>query len=136
MCHDFECVPQNSSLRDAAEQMRELDIGMLPVEKDGEIVGTLTDRDITIRATAEGSDPNRTQVSDIMSHEIYTCVENDDLNTAAHLMEEYRVRRLMVQNERGDFVGMLSLADLARHSETEQLCAEILEEVSQAVAAH
>lgn len=130
MSRTFECVSQTDMLRDAAKKMRDLDIGMLPVEKDGNVVGILTDRDITIRATATGSDPNTTPVSDVMSKEIFSCGEDDKLEQAAHIMEEHQIRRLMVKNKSGKFVGVLSLADLARHRETEALSEEILEEVS------
>lgn len=127
----FERIARNVPIRDAARHMRELDVGMLPVEENGEIVGTVTDRDITIRATAAGANPETTPVADAMSAELYTCEETDDLQQAARIMEEHQIRRLMVQNSSGEFVGMLTLADLARHRETGQLSAEILEEVSQ-----
>ncbi len=131
MSHDFESIAHNAMIRDAAQRMRELNIGMLPVEEAGEIVGTITDRDITIRGTADGADPNDTPVEKVMSHELFTCVEDDDVQQAAQIMEQHQIRRLMVQNDIGDYVGMLSLADLARRSNTEQLSAEVLEEVSQ-----
>lgn len=127
----FESIALQAPIRNAAQRMRDLDIGMLPVDQNGEIVGALTDRDITVRATAMGADPNRTLVSEVMSTEVLTCVEEDDLQQAARIMEEYQVRRLMVQDDTGAFVGILSLADMARHQETEQLSSRILEEVSQ-----
>jgi CBS domain-containing protein len=68
-----------------------------------------------------------------MSTEIYTCVEDDDVQKAARIMEEHRIRRLMVQDSYGNFVGVLALADLARHVESGQLGAEILEQISQPV---
>lgn len=136
MSRNFKSIAKNASIRNAAMQMREMDIGMLPVEKDGDIIGTVTDRDITIRATAQGCDPDKTQVSEVMSNEIYTCIEDDDLQQAAKIMERHQIRRLMVQDDNGKFVGMLALADLARHDETEALSAEILEEVSQPATAH
>ena len=131
MSKNLERIAGNAPIGDAAQHMRDLDVGMLPVEEHGEIVGTVTDRDITIRATAGGADPETTPVADAMSSELYTCEEHDDLQQAARIMEDHRIRRLMVQNSSGEFVGMLTLADLARHRETEQLSAEILEQVSQ-----
>lgn len=134
MSRRFQSIERDAPIRNAAQQMRDLDIGMLPVEEHGEIIGTVTDRDITIRATASGADPSATPVGDVMSNEIYTCIEEDDLQQAARIMEEHQIRRLMVQNDSGEFVGMLALADLARHHETERLSAEILEEISQPVS--
>jgi len=136
MSRRFQSIGKNAPIREAARQMRDMDVGMLPVEQNGEIVGTVTDRDITVRATAQGCNPDSTQVGEVMSNEIYTCVEDDDLQQAAKIMEEHQVRRLMVQNGSGKFTGMLALADLARHHETEELCAEILEEVSQPSVMH
>ncbi|MCO6411424.1 MAG: CBS domain-containing protein [Thiogranum sp.] len=131
MTHSFRSIARNAAIREAARQMRDLDVGMLPVEDRGEIVGTVTDRDITIRATADGADPDDTAVSDVMSNEIFACTEDDDLEQASRTMEDHQIRRLMVQNSEGDFTGMLALADLARHRETAGLGAAILEEVSQ-----
>jgi CBS domain-containing protein len=130
MSRSFETIARGAAIRDAAEQMRDLGVGMLPVDEDGEIIGTLTDRDITVRGTAAGANPDATPVSDVMSNEIYACSQDDDLEQAARIMEDHQIRRLMVQDNSGEFVGMLSLADLAQHRETAPLGAEILEEVS------
>lgn len=123
-------ISMNASLIAAAQRMRDLDIGMLPVEQDGEIVGTVTDRDITIRATASGADPNSTPVGAVMSTEVFSCVEDDDLLMAARIMREYQIRRLMIQDNNGEFIGMLSIADLARHAKTDLIGSEILKAVS------
>lgn len=131
MSSHLQSVAPDASLSYAAQQMRDLDIGMLPVQADDEIVGTLTDRDITIRATATGADPNTTQVGEIMTHDIFTCSAEDDLLQAARVMEDHQVRRLIVQDQSGKYVGILALADIARHREMEDLGAEILTEVSQ-----
>jgi predicted transcriptional regulator len=130
MSRSFQSIARNEAIRQAARQMRDLDIGMLPVEDNGEIVGTLTDRDITIRATASGADPDTTAVQDVMSNEIFTCTEDDDLQQASRIMARQQIRRLMVQNDHGEFVGILALADLARHHEAESLRAGILEGIS------
>lgn len=130
MRRSFISIAKDAAIRTAAQRMRDLDVGMLPVEQDGEIVGTITDRDITVRATATGADPNATPVGSIMSSDVFTCVEDDDLRHAARIMVEYQIRRLMVQDNSGGFVGMLSLADLARHREADNLSADILEMVS------
>jgi len=131
MSQRFDNIGADAPIRSAAIRMRDLDVGMLPVEQHGEIVGTVTDRDITVRAIASGADPDTTAVSNVMSTQVYVCLQEDDLQQAARIMEEYQVRRLMVQDGNGNFVGMLSLADLARHREAERLGARILEEVSQ-----
>jgi predicted transcriptional regulator len=131
MSHHFVGIARNAAIRLAAVRMRDLDLGMLPVEESGEIVGTVTDRDITVRGTASGADPDSVSVGEVMSNEIYTCVEDDELHDAARIMEEYQVRRLMVQDSDGRFIGMLTLADVARHHGTEGVRADILKEISQ-----
>lgn len=131
MTRNFTSIERQAAIRNAAEKMRELDIGMLPVDEDGEIIGAVTDRDITVRATAQGADPNTTTVGEIMSNEVYACYEDNDLEEAARIMAEHQIHRVMVTNDSGEFVGMLALADLARNPETERLTAAVLEEVSQ-----
>lgn len=131
MTRNFTRIERQAAIRNAAEKMRELDIGMLPVDEGGEIIGAVTDRDITVRATAQGADPNTTTVGEIMSNEVYACYEDNDLEEAARIMAEHQIHRVMITNDRGEFVGMLALGDLARNPETERLTAAILEEVSQ-----
>lgn len=129
MTWKLECIPQDSAIRDAAKKMRDLDIGMLPVEQNGEIVGAITDRDITIRSIAAGDDPNTTQVAKAMSTKVLACIDEDDIQHAAEIMEEHQIRRLMVQDLSGEFIGIVTLADLARNHKAE-FEVEVLEQVS------
>src|SRR6185436_2326340 len=101
------------TLEHAARRMEELNIGPLPVCEGNRVVGILTDRDITVRATAAGCDPKTTMVSDVMSHDIIRCYEDDDVKAAGRLMKERQVRRLLVMNRANDLVGIVSLGDLA-----------------------
>ncbi|MCW8874964.1 MAG: CBS domain-containing protein [Gammaproteobacteria bacterium] len=130
MTRQLESIAHDSTIRDTAQKMRDQDVGMLPVEQNGEIIGAVTDRDITIRATSTGADPNKTKVDDAMSTEVLSCIEDDDLQQAADIMEKHQIRRLMVQDNSGDFTGIISLADLALHHK-EKLEVEVLEQVSQ-----
>jgi CBS domain-containing protein len=75
MTRDPEVVPADFILKDAALKMRELDVGMLPIRNEDRLVGMLTDRDITVRATAEGRDPKNTKVSEVMTPEVIYCFE-------------------------------------------------------------
>lgn len=127
----FDCVTRETPIFKAAELMRDLDVGMLPVNDNMTAVGTITDRDITIRATAMGLDPNDTMVGEIMTPEIYSCLDDSSIEDAARIMEQHQVRRLLVENSDGQYIGVLALADLARHRETEALGMTVLEEVSQ-----
>lgn len=130
MTRDFEAIASNADIRAAAEKMRDLDVGMLPVAREGEFVGTVTDRDITIRAVALGSDPNGVTVSEVMSIDPVYCLEDEDVTEAAQLMEKNLVRRLLVRGREGATVGILALADLARNEKDPQLSGEVVEEVS------
>lgn len=136
MTRDVECISPDTSVQEAAKKMRDLDIGPLPICGDNDrLVGILTDRDITIRAVAEGKDLKRTQVRDIMSPHIVYCFEDQDVTEAARLMEERQIRRLVVLNRQKRLVGIVSLGDLAVVTHDLRLAGEALEAVSEPVGA-
>lgn len=115
----------------AANKMREIDVGMLPVCDGERLIGAITDRDLTIRAVAEGRDPLATKVREVMTHDICYCYEDDDVEEAAHLMEQKQIRRLPILNRDKKLVGIISLGDLALRYDDEELAEEVLESVSQ-----
>ena len=118
-------------LKEAAERMRDLDSGVMPVGQNDRLVGMLTDRVITIRATAAGKDPNRTRVEEVMTPDVVYCFEDDDAVAAANIMEEHQLRRLIVLNRDKRLVGILSLGDLAVHRADDRLPGEVAEAVSE-----
>jgi CBS domain-containing protein len=124
-------VEAGDTLQRAAEKMGDLDVGSLPVCDNGQLVGVITDRDITIRAIAKGSDPANTMVREIMTSEVLSCFENDDVEEAARIMQENQVRRIMVLNEANELVGITSLGELATVTGNHQLAGETLESVSE-----
>jgi CBS domain-containing protein len=135
MTRGVECVQPLDSVAQAAERMRELNVGMLPVCGDHDkLVGMVTDRDITVRATAEASDPRGTRVSDVMTPNVIYCFEHHDVAEAAHLMEDNQIRRLVVLNRDKRLVGIVSLGDLAVKCGDEGLTGEALELVSEPAA--
>ena len=125
-----ETVSPDDTLQRAAEKMRELDIGSMPVVSASQLVGVVTDRDITVRATARGDDPMVTKVSDIMSADVVSCREDDTVEEAARLMQEHQIRRLFVLNEKAELVGLTSLGDLATATGNQQLAGQTLERIS------
>jgi len=131
MTSDFQTVEATNSLTDAARMMRSLNTGFLPVREGKDIVGVLTDRDIVIRALAEGFDPDSTMVKDIASHDIVYCYEDISVEEAARMMEEHQIRRLVACDYDGNPVGIVSLGDLAVKSGQEQLSGEALERISE-----
>jgi len=132
---DPEVIRPDASICDAARKMKQADIGMLPVCDGKRLVGIITDRDLTVRALAEGRDPNLTEVAAVMSPNVFYCFEDDDLQEAATTMEEKQVRRLPVLNRDKKLVGIIALADLALRSDDEILAEEVLECVSETVPA-
>lgn len=118
-------------LKEAAERMRDLDSGVLPVGQKDRVVGMLTDRDITIRATAAGKDPNQTRVEAVMTPDVVYCYEDEDARDAARKMEEHQLRRLIVLSRDKRLVGILSLGDLAVHTADDRLAGEVAEAVSE-----
>lgn len=115
MTHGAECVAPDTSLREAARLMRDLDVGALPVRGAGDgLAGVVTDRDLAVRGLAAGLDPDRTTVAAVMSAGVVTCFAGHDAAVAAGIMEDGRVRRLVVLDPGGEPVGVLSFGDLAR----------------------
>ena len=109
----IQTVAPGASLAEAAKKMASADIGSLPVCDGRRLLGMVTDRDITIRATAEGRDPKTTPVRDCLSPDPAYGLEDQDLKEAAQLMQEKQVRRLPVLNRDKQLVGIVALADLA-----------------------
>jgi CBS domain-containing protein len=135
MTRHVECIQPSDSIMRAAERMRDLDVGALPVCQEDRLAGMITDRDITIRATAIGSDPNRTIVADVLTPELVYCFEDDQIAEAVQIMEDNKIRRLPVLNRDKRLVGIVSLGDLAVKVHDEHLSAAALECISEPVAA-
>jgi len=103
----------------------------LPVCDGERLIGVLTDRDITLRATVEGSNPMKTSVADIVTPEVLYCFKDQDPGEVAALMQKRQVRRLIVLNRDKQLVGVVSLGDLAVQTRDEQLAGRTLERVSE-----
>lgn len=113
MSTDVRTIQPQESLRRAAQCMRELDVGALPVCDGERLLGMLTDRDITVRGIADGLDPDQACVSDIMTPEVQYCTADQDAEEAKRLMGERQLRRLPVIDKERRLVGIVSLGDLA-----------------------
>lgn len=131
MTRNVEVVAPGDTLEQAALKMQELNVGPMPVCEGNRVVGLLTDRDITVRATAAGCDPKSTLVADAMTQEVIACREDDDVRDAARLMEAKQVRRVLVLSREGDLRGIVSLGDLATEAADQARPGEVLEQVSQ-----
>src|SRR6266446_6041572 len=125
MTPGVDVISPEATIREAAEKMRHLDIGPLPVCDGDRLVGMLTDRDITVRAVAEGRNPVSTRVREVMTPDVVYGFDDQDVQDAARLMEQYQIRRLPVLNRNKQLVGMVALGDLAVHPVTQPVTAEV-----------
>jgi len=113
MSRDVRLASPGQSIRDVAKIMAEIDAGAMPVGENDRLVGMITDRDIAVRAVAQGKGPD-TPVREVMSTEqVLYCFEDEDLDRVAKSMGEQRVRRLPVVNREKRLVGIVSLGDVA-----------------------
>lgn len=121
MTPDVEVIRPDATLQEAAQQMKVSHVGSLLVRAGDQMIGVLTDRDMTVRAVAEGRDPATTKVRDIMTPEIIWCREDADVTSAINLMKEKHIRHLAVGDENQHLVGMVSLYALALRTGDETL---------------
>ena len=130
MTREVEIIQPDDTLHTAAQKMRDRDIGFLPVCDGESLMGVLSDRDITIRALADGMDINVMLGRDLMTTPAIYCFDDQDVTEAAKIMEENQIRRLVVLN-RDDkrLVGVISLGDLARKGITD-ISGRVLQRVS------
>ncbi|MDQ2076832.1 CBS domain-containing protein [Marinimicrobium sp. ABcell2] len=133
MSDNCEFVSPGSNLQEVARKMRDLDCGFMPIgnEENGRLEGVITDRDIVIRAVAEGLNPSECLVQDCSTHRVLYCFEDDDLDSAAMSMREQQVYRLIVLDnpQNKQLRGVISLGDILRHHEA-QLAARTAEGIA------
>ena len=131
MTPDVVSVGPEATLMEAAQAMKDLDVGPLPICDGDRLLGMITDRDITVRATAKGLDPRNTEVRHVMTPEVVCCREGDDVREAARQMQDSQLRRLLVVSPEGRLVGIVSLGDLALQAGEDRLTGQTLEKVSE-----
>lgn len=118
MTRDVTTVAPDTSLQEAAQLMRDLDIGALPVCDGKQLMGMLTDRDIAIRAVADGLSPADCLVSDIMSKDVTWCFEDQAVGEVLQQMGDQQVRRIpVISRQNMELTGVVSLGDLALRQE-------------------
>src|SRR5215211_7373647 len=130
MTREVKVIGPERSVREAARLMDDLNVGPLPVCDGERLVGMITDRDITTRATAAGQDPKTTPVSEAMSKDVFYLYEDQDVREAAKLMSDKQIRRLPVISRDKRLVGIVSLGDLATDTKDDRMKGETLERVS------
>ncbi|HJV85736.1 MAG TPA: CBS domain-containing protein [Noviherbaspirillum sp.] len=118
MTRDVSSIAPRESVRRAAEMMDQLNVGALPVCDDKRLIGMITDRDITIRATSAGLVPDQVAVADVMTDQVQWCFEDQTVDEVMHKMGDAQIRRMpVVDHDSRELIGIVSLGDLAtRHS--------------------
>ena len=131
MTDRVEVVASEATMQECARKMRDVDVGCIPVQEGGKVIGIVTDRDIVVRGIAEGLDAATTPITTVMTTDVVGCYEDEEVRDAAERMEQYQVRRLVVLNRDEQLVGILALGDMAVDTGNEALCGEVLERVSE-----
>lgn len=126
-----EWVGPQTSVRELAQRMRDLDIGSIPIAENDRLIGMVTDRDITCRCIAEGRDASKLTARDVMTSGIIYCRDGDSIEDALSTMESKKVRRLPVIDDNKRLVGMLCFGDISHAAQPRQAG-----ELMAAVSAH
>lgn len=133
MSRGVECTRPEATIQEVARRMRDLNVGTMPVSDDNErLLGMVTDRDIAIRAIADGKAPT-TPVREAMTANVICCSTEDDVKDAAGLMKKHQIRRLIVLDEGQRMAGIVSLGDLAVETRGAKIVSDALEGISEPV---
>lgn len=114
MVSNVEVVRPNSNLKEAAEKMKRMDVGVLPVCEGGRVLGILTDRDIVIRAIAQGFRPEQIRVNEVMTKDVLFCFEDQTIQDAVELMRDRKIGRIVILDRDRKLRGIISLGNLSR----------------------
>ena len=130
LTRDVETIRPDTTVKEAAQRMRSMDVGSLPVCDGRNLLGMVTDRDITIRITAEGRDAANTPVQEAMTPDVTFVFEDQDVQDAAKIMRDQQIRRLPVLSREKQLVGILALGDIAQTG-NDRLAGDALEQISE-----
>jgi CBS domain-containing protein len=130
MTKRVEVVRPDATIEEAAQKMKDIDVGSLPVCDGRKLQGMVTDRDVAIRAVAEGRDPRQTKVKDIMTADIVYGRTGQDVKEIAETMAAHQIRRLPIVNDDNDLVGIVALGDLAVDGGSDKMSGDVLSDVS------
>ena len=130
MSRDVVAVPVDATLVEAAELMRDHNIGFLPVIASDVLVGVITDRDLVVRGLCENMNPALTPVRSVMSTKPVWCYQEDVLTAAADILASSHIHRLIVVDSDRKLCGLLSIDDLAAHMSSNRLLSDLVRHVS------
>lgn len=129
MSRNVQVISPDETIREAAQHMLKGNFGMMPVRENDRMIGSISDRDITIRAVADGKDPS-TKVREVMSEGIHWAYEDDSVTDVAKLMSDNQIRRLPIVNADKRLVGIVALGDFAVDNADIAIAGEALAEIS------
>lgn len=129
MTRGVQVIRPGQNVREAARLMDNFNVGVLPVCDGESLVGIITDRDITVRATAAGREPDETRVREIMTEDVRWCFEDEDVRDVAAMMGDVQIRRIPVVDRNKRLVGIVALGDLA--TDRAEGAAEALRRISE-----
>jgi CBS domain-containing protein len=132
MTRKVTCIDSTLPIAKAAEKMRDLDIGFLPVCENDKLVGTVTDRDITTRSVAQSRDPRLAPINEVMTRDVFYCYEDENVEDVARYMQQKEVRRMLILNRDKRLVGVVSIGDIARISGEKELAGQTLGQIVEA----
>ena len=127
-----ETVSERDSLLQAARIMRDQDTGIVPVVDGRKIIGLVTDRDIVVRAIADGKDVNNVRVNEVMTKQVRTVNEDSSVDEVLNLMSGAEIRRVPVVNQSNELVGIVSIGDLASRTNRDGKVGKAIEDISDA----
>jgi CBS domain-containing protein len=130
MTTNVECVEPDTGIRELALTMQTLDVGFLAICENDRLIGTVTDRDMVLRAIGRGRDIDATSARDIMTAEVFWCYENEDVKDVTEKMRDKDVRRMLILNKERRLVGVVSLGDISKVEEDES--GKTLRDISEA----
>jgi CBS domain-containing protein len=130
MTKNVATVSPNQTVQEAAQIMSEKNIGALPVVENGQVIGMITDRDITLRTSAQGKDPASIRVSEVMTNRVVTGTPDMSVQEAAKVMAQHQVRRLPIV-ENNQLQGMVALGDIATNSASDEAAGQALTNISE-----
>jgi CBS domain-containing protein len=133
MTPDPVAATKSDNISEIAKKMKTTDVGLIPIVDNlysNKVVGVVTDRDLTLRAVAEGLDANETTAEQVMTANPICCTADDTVSAVTDLMSSHQIRRILVVDEFGRMVGIIAQADLARQVDT-QTTGKVVEEISQ-----
>ena len=128
------CAVPEDSVADVARLMKDKDVGPVPIVESHDskkLIGIVTDRDLAIKVVAEGRDPQSTRVRDVMTSDVVTCRDDDDINVALNAMSTHQLRRIPVVDNGNMLLGIIAQADIATRMNEPAKTGEVVKEISE-----